>query len=206
MRQIKLPPRLSYNNLFNKIETGDVLAYSGRGTFSTIIKTITRSAVSHVSIITANKKDLNIFTIAEAIGKGVTQNSLWYDINLYKGEIWWLPLSRRSKKILNKKKLQEFIESMIGKKYDMEQAIKSVFDFHGKLGDQNKEDFKALFCSELVAGAEKAGGVLKTVNASEVTPIDLCRFNIFQKNYFQIKGKARAIRGFNSVSPLNWGF
>jgi len=61
------------------------------------------------------------------------------------------------------------------------------------------------FCSELVAaGLEKAGTVGK-VNASEVTPIDLCRWNIYANTYFQLKGQAdKQISCCNTLDPVDW--
>jgi hypothetical protein len=53
-------------------------------------------------------------------------------------------------------------------------------------------------------GVETAG-VVSGVNASEVTPVDICRFNIFKKRYVQLKGKGRVIGGFNSLKADNWG-
>ena len=39
----------------------------------------------------------------------------------------------------------------------------------------------------MAAGLEKAGSVGK-VNSAEVTPIDLCRWQIYQDKYYQLKG------------------
>ena len=70
---------------------------------------------------------------------------------------------------------------------------------------ENQEDFENFFCSELVTKALVDGGALAGVNASGVTPIDLCRFNLYEKEYVQFKGKERTrIRGFNSVNPSKW--
>lgn len=69
----------------------------------------------------------------------------------------------------------------------------------------NIEDFSTFFCSELVAAGLEAGGAIKSINASEVTPIDLCMFSLYQPDYYQIKGKISEIRGFNSIDPEGWG-
>ena len=69
----------------------------------------------------------------------------------------------------------------------------------------NEEDLENFFCSELVAAGLEAGRVLDTINASEVTPIDLCRFNIYQDEYFQFRGEELTrIRGFNSMDSTRW--
>jgi hypothetical protein len=97
------------------------------------------------------------------------------------------------------------------KPYDMPQAIKSSLDvldnlpfgLHGP--GYNSEDFSKFFCSELVAaGLEKANAV-GSVNASEVTPIDLCQWKIYEKKYYQLKGDtSRRITRFNTLSPSVW--
>jgi hypothetical protein len=67
------------------------------------------------------------------------------------------------------------------------------------------EDFAMFFCSELVAGALEACGAITYLNASEVTPIDLCTFSIFEQDYCQLKGEPEPIEGYISVSPEGWG-
>jgi hypothetical protein len=70
----------------------------------------------------------------------------------------------------------------------------------------NREDFSKFFCSELVAAAFERAGVTKVpINASEVTPIDLCRWRIYQGSYYQLKGDpSKRISRFNTASPSDW--
>lgn len=97
------------------------------------------------------------------------------------------------------------------KKYDTPQAVKSAldaFDTVPLLGKTtyNVEDFSKFFCSELAAAALEIGGVIARINASEVTPIDLCMFSIFGRDYYQIKGiKKKEIKGFNTIDPNGFG-
>lgn len=69
----------------------------------------------------------------------------------------------------------------------------------------SEEDFSDLFCSEMVAAGLEAGGVIVSLNCSEVTPFDLFRFAIFQGTYYQIKGIRTVVEGFNTVNPEGWG-
>ena len=69
----------------------------------------------------------------------------------------------------------------------------------------NKEDLTKLFCSELIAAGLRAGGAIKNINPSEVTPMDICQFNIYKDSYYQILGKKKAIPQFNTKSPEGWG-
>ena len=69
----------------------------------------------------------------------------------------------------------------------------------------NQEGFSNWFCLELITEGLETAGVISGVNASEVTPVDICRFNILNKRYVQIKGDRRLMSGFNSLKPDNWG-
>lgn len=69
----------------------------------------------------------------------------------------------------------------------------------------NEEDFRHFFCSEFVTGVLEVSGVIPGINASVVTPIDLCRFNLYEEKYTQFKGEeATRIRGFNCVDTSRW--
>jgi hypothetical protein len=92
----------------------------------------------------------------------------------------------------------------------MPQAIKSALDALDKVPlvgnlTHNAEDFSRFFCSELVAAALEAAGAISHINASEVTPIDLCSFALFENDYYQLKGNRKEIRGYNATSPTGWG-
>jgi hypothetical protein len=96
------------------------------------------------------------------------------------------------------------------KVYDLPQALRAGVDIYDRLPflnhlTSNTEDFTKFFCSELVAAALEEGGCLPRINASEVTPIGLCMFNIYDADYHQIKGDAKSIKGFNSLDPADWG-
>jgi hypothetical protein len=70
---------------------------------------------------------------------------------------------------------------------------------------RSEEDFSRFFCSELVAAGLEAGGAIQSLNASEVTPVDLCMFSIYEERYYQLKGGRKLIEGFNSLDPEGWG-
>jgi len=60
-----------------------------------------------------------------------------------------------------------------------------AFGGHGPV--YNEEGFSKFFCSELVSAGLEAAGAVGSVNASEVPPIDLCRWNIYEESYYQIE-------------------
>ncbi len=69
----------------------------------------------------------------------------------------------------------------------------------------NREGFNRFFCSELVAAGLEMAGVTGPVNASEVPPIDLCRWNIYDPTYYQLKGdRSKAISRYNTLDPAAW--
>jgi len=128
----------------------------------------------------------------------------------YGGEIWWLPLSAKIRKKLVVKEFYDFLLHQEHKKYDMPQAVKSALDAFDNMPligslTHNVEDFSRFFCSELVAAGLEAGKAILSLNASEVTPIDLCRFSIYEEHYHQLKGRARNINGYSTLPPDGWG-
>ena len=198
--------QIKYSEARSRMKPGDVIAFGGKGYFSEIIKFATFSDVSHVGVILQTKipeDDTERFfnQIIESASlngfNGVNISRFSDRLDDYDGEMWWLPLNeqlRREK--FNQKEFFNFLFDKAEKRveYDMPQAIKSAIDTLDELPfgmrgpGYNREDFSKFFCSELVAaGLEKAGS-LGEVNTAEVTPIDLCRWNIYHDKYYQLKG------------------
>ena len=210
-----------YENVRKKMKAGDVIAFGGKGNFSEIIKWATRSTVSHVGVILQSKLILDnqpqagfFNQIIESTSlngfSGVTISRLSDRLYSYKGEIWWLPLSAKTRKKLDNKNFYNFLLHQDRKEYDMPQAVKSALDALDEIPiignlTHNVEDFSRFFCSELVAAGLEAGGAIASLNSAEVTPVDLFRFNIYAADYYQIKGRARNINGYNTLPPEGWG-
>ena len=213
--------RSTYQIVRKKMNPGDIIAFGGKGNFSEIIKWATRSTVSHVGIILQSKlligdrpQDGFFNQIIESTSlndfSGVTISRLSDRIDTYDGKIWWLPLSQASRDRLDFKKFYDFLLHQERKVYDMPQAVKSALDLFDETpligrSTHNLEDFSKFFCSELAAAGLEAGGVIDYLNASEVTPIDLCRFKVYADEYTQIKGREKHIKGFNTLDPNGWG-
>ena len=235
-----------YHHIREHMQPGDIIAFGGNSLFSRWTKLTTRSAVTHVAIVTHTKPTHTKPTHTKAThtkathtkakhtmphdqersqyynqvmeatsfkGKrGVMTNRLSERVASYDGDIWWLPLSNASRSIFeqNKHKFFNFMCEQEGKPYDILQLFGSAVDAldeHPLFSSisYNNEDFSSWFCSELIAEGLKTAGVVTGVNSSEVTPVDICRFNIFKKRYVQLKGEGRVIAGFNSLVPDNWG-
>lgn len=204
--------KANYNDIRAKVGTGDIIAFSGCGYFSELIRVATRSAVSHVGLVISvtpqgSSNDFNL--LAESIFKeGVRMINLSQKLKSDDLAVWWLPLSNSSREHLNINTMTEWLLRNEHKPYDMEQVMQSAVDDNDRSpirSTYNIEDFSQFFCSELISGALEAGGLIKSINASEVTPADLCMFNLYANDYFQLKGKDCAIGGFNSISPEGWG-
>lgn len=215
--------QISYDQARELMQPGDVIAFGGKGNFSEIIKFATFSSVSHVGVILRTKipddtKKRFFNQIIESTSlngfNGVSVNRFSDRLESYEGELWWLPLNKKIRKnSFDQEKFFNFLfnQAKERKPYDMPQAIKSAVDALDKLPldlhgpTYNREDFSKFFCSELVSAGLEIAGAVGSVNASEVTPIDLCRWKIYDDNYYQLKGESsKRISRFNTASPSDW--
>ncbi len=215
--------RMEYSEARSMMKPGDVIAFGGKGHFSELIKFATRADVSHVGVIlqtrVADDDSGRVFNqIIESTSlhnfNGVIISRLSDRLSTYDGEIWWLPLNAG----LRQEKFDSvsfynflFNQAKARKGYDVPQALKSAVDaldelpfgLHGP--GYNREDFNRFFCSELVAAGLEKAGTVGTVNASEVTPIDLCRWKIYDGTYYQLKGDLdKPISRYNTLDPAAW--
>jgi len=212
---------VEYSEVRSRMKPGDIIAFAGTSDFSELIKWMTRSSVSHIGILLQSKLLIGdtpqegffnqIIESATINGfSGVSINRLSDRIHAYDGQVWWLPLSDEARERLNEQAFYNFLLHQEKKEYDLPQALCSAGDqleripLLGKI-THNVEDFTRFFCSELAAAGLEQGGVIDNINASEVTPVDMCRFNIYQRDYYQIKGLPRKISGYNSLDPTGWG-
>lgn len=210
-----------YQDARPQMKAGDMIAFSGKGNFSEIIKWATRASVSHVGVILqsnlliAGEPQAGMFNqIIESTSlngfSGVSISRLSDRLDTYDGEIWWLPLRQTIWNEMDKTKFYNFLIHQERKEYDMPQAVKSALDALDQVpvlgrATKNIEDFSRFFCSELVTAGLEAAGAISHINASEVTPIDLCHFSLFENNYYQLKGDRKEIRGYNALDPTGWG-
>ena len=192
---------VEYNSVRSHLRAGDVIAFGGKGFFSSVIKVATNHPCSHVGIVFTtvpspkSGEQLNLIIESTSLdgGKaGVQVSRLSERITNYNGNVWWLPLSDNTRAKLDEDKFFDFLIKQKGKAYDLPQAIGSAED----LVICNKEDFSKLFCSELVIAALEKGGVLEDVNASEYTPGDVCMENLYAF-YSQFTGKITSLPDFN---------
>lgn len=203
--------QLDYKSVRSLMRPGDIIAFSGRGIISSIIRYMTgfhnkNADVSHIGIILKTKrvntkKKGYIVQVVESTSldgfTGVVTNRLSRRIKEYCGNVWWLPLRDEVRAKLNEDKFFDFLIEQEGKPYDKWQAIKCGLDFLPFVN--NRENMESFFCSELVAESLDRSGCIPHVNASKVNPIDICRWDIYKPEYYQLTGDECKIRGYNTV-------
>ncbi|WP_390617858.1 hypothetical protein [Maricurvus nonylphenolicus] len=215
--------RISYQDARPQMKPGDVIAFAGRSSLSKIIRMVTMSNITHVGTILKSQvgpMELNqIVESTEVNGFcGVNISRFSDRLDAYDGEVFWLPV--RKDLPFDADKFFTFLFDKAEKKHkwDALQALKSGFDFLDDIPGfdiftKNKEDMSKIYCSELVAAGFEAAGSIPNINCSEVTPIELCRWNIFEDNYYVLNESVAdgtpdedlTISRFNSAAPDAWG-
>ena len=176
-----------YAELRPHLQTGDVVAFGGTSFVSHVIKRATNSEVSHVGMVARfcpyNMPSIDFMALLESTTlmagrSGVFASALSERLRSFDGPVWILSLSDEARARSHNKpeSVGAFVLRCLGLGYDKLQAVLSA----GKL---NREDDNLFFCSELIARAFEECGVLGEMNASNVTPADLCALPIFSACY-----------------------
>jgi hypothetical protein len=130
----------------------------------------------------------------------------------YQGSVWWLPIAAaRRRDHLREDDLRAFVDETDGRPFDLSGGVavvvKGLFErvidltIDPVVRASTKRELELYFCSELVAEALEAAAVIDPVDGSEASPSDVCRWNIYGPDYFQLKGPSREITGYNSLPP-----
>ena len=208
----------NYDEVRHLMKPGDVIAFGGKTHFSNIIKAFTLSPVSHIAVvlhtkIVADDEDRYFNQLIESTsldgfsGVQITRASTRVK---YDGEVWWMPLSDEIRSRFNEKAFFTFLLRQEGHEYDIAQTFNAAVDGLDSLPfgidgpTWNEEDYSKFFCSELVAAGLEKSGAIGRVNASEVTPIDLCRWKIYQNDYYQLNGAPKTLSRYNTANPTDW--
>ena len=187
---------------------GDIIAFAGEGGFSSIIQGWTEYPVSHVGIILERSGPYNLIMESTSLnGKsGVCINRMSDRVRNYEGKVWHLPLSSEVRKNLDLDKFWAFLHAQDGEPYDTWGAVKSALDWLDGTGlTYNREDYAALFCSELATAGLDAGDAITDINCSEVHPRNLVEFALYFGQYYQLKGEWTELPGYNTVDPEGFG-
>ena len=208
----------NYEQIKTAMQPGDVIAFAGIDGISGWIKSVTNGPVSHVGVVLSPTSDRVSDVspqIIEARGElderfGVKVRGLGGYMDNFAGTIWWLPLDEAVRARLDVERFKAFLLEKQNLPFDIPQAIGAASDDLDQIPivgnfTRNPEDFSAFFCSELVTAGLEAGGLIRSINCSEVTPLDLVQFAIYQGTYYQLKGPKTPIPGYNTVDPEGWG-
>lgn len=200
-----------YPQLWTQMRPGDVIAF-GSGGFR--INPIGRSVeigscsnVAHVAVVERVLGDGDVTLIeSTAIGRpGVKRSFLSERLLQHRGDVWWLPLCDAVRGSFQIERFRTFLDDQHGKSYDLAQAIAAGIDWLDRAQrfawiTRTTENLDRLFCSELIAAAFVYSGVIPPINASEVTPIDLCRFAIYAQQCFPLKANDETPCGYNTIA------
>lgn len=212
-------------DVLESIQPGDVLAFGGIDLRSKAAGFFTRSNVTHVAAAVqrrvacdAPKYELEIIEwVFNKNGySGVRTVNAQNLIAGFQGKVWWLPLGTRQRNKVreNLDKYNDWMLHQVGRPFDFKkeaEAVLTKFD-DTPLADclfKDEADLGRLFSAELIATGLDLCGAILTANAAEVTPIDLCTFNIFADYYVLIHDTdpsvSERINGFNTVNETSWG-
>lgn len=165
---------------------GDLIAFSGANPTSDFINLVTwgipRFSASHVGIVgeyhgqkllfeSTGLTNLPCVITGQRIA-GVQAQYLDTRVASYVGKAWHYPLYRPLYEA-EAARLNDFLISKIGTKYDTIGAFRSKFALTSLL---HENDFRELFCSEYAAAALADVGLLQTANSSSWNPNHLFRY------------------------------
>ncbi|HLO03437.1 MAG TPA: hypothetical protein VK191_10030 [Symbiobacteriaceae bacterium] len=178
--------RASFDEVKDEIRPGDLFAFGGYDADSRLIQLVGRAPISHTALAWQTGPDGPV--LMEAVGVGVRRAPIKSRVEGYNGDVWWIPMSEEARTYLDLPALQQFLAEQEGKEFDVTQMLPAAIDLLDGGATKAREDLTRLFCSELVTGGLRAGGVLN-LNPSETTPRDLVRQGIWAPYYVQLKGR-----------------
>ncbi len=191
-----------YEQYRPQMKNGDVIAFSGRGLLSNIIKLGTLSPYSHVGIVLNvemsggfGQSVLMIESTAQVelrdadnkeVLKGVQIHWLSKRLEMYEGKVWWVPLKDPLPPD-GLAKMQTWMRETHNQKvgFDEAQMWWAGLDLFDRFGLENEPDFSLFFCSEFVTKSlQEAGVIAPEINPSEQTPKDVVNFPILGQPVF----------------------
>lgn len=196
---------------------GYLLAFRGKGFVSKMIM-IASPGVSHAETIAFNPETIALQAFS-AIEKGTRFEDVERVILDAKGTVYYMKLRQE---VIDRMDMDRFIgavASLMNKPYDFLHMIGvGIDDWHVNLLRfvpkmpqwvikalrsvfRNSPTMQKVVCSGVYAWAMQQALDLD-INPSEQTPLDLCRWDIFEPEYIVLKGKDKGIKGFNTVKVL----
>lgn len=176
-----------YADIRDKLQTGDLVFFSGSGLFSNTIKVITGSKWSHVGMV-VRIQDIDSVLLWESttlgntpdvhsgeLMQGVQLVTLSDKIKRYNGDVAF--------RLLHFERTYKAKQALMDMRYELrhrpyeQSAMELINSAVDVLGFDNQEDFSSCFCSEIVAEALQRMGVLENqIAANEFTVVDLANY------------------------------
>jgi len=203
--------RERYEEHKDEMRVGDVIACGGHGLLSQLIKTTSRSPVSHACMVSSEAQGGSGPLVLEATrsdgdlaGKqGVGEDPLEHFLQEYDGDVWWLRLKvgqERRPPEFEREAFDRFVDQVIGTPFDdidgALSVVRDVFDNMLQITDRSLfPDTDRFFCSELVVYALQVAGVVDpNIDSSIMSPKDLCGFSIYGSPAVALKDDAKLER------------
>lgn len=164
----------TYLSIRGEIHTGDLLACSGKGVISWMIKRRTSSVFSHVGLL-VRLEELGIervFLLHSTAKTGVVLLPVSRYLPAYKGSAYWVPMNHALCAKQNPTYRADLLKSAftnLGREYDARGVLKFAFP----MIRQAKESY---YCSELASQAYKDAGL---INVQGISPGRMVTLGIF---------------------------
>eukprot|EP00761_Pharyngomonas_kirbyi_P012017 gb/GECH01012044.1/.p1 GENE.gb/GECH01012044.1/~~gb/GECH01012044.1/.p1 ORF type:complete len:355 (+),score=83.10 gb/GECH01012044.1/:1-1065(+) len=183
---------------------GDMVTFAGTTIFSDIVRQVTHSPLSHCALVFGFDEHSGEPLICEANGKHWIVRTVPLSVvfrDRADNPMHILHLSQKQRDKFRKDDFLAWCKKQEGKKWDLWGTASAAWQpFRGE------EDLSTLFCSELVAAAYREAGLIEHINATSATPIDCCRWKLWEPYYYQLKGeKDLHLSGYNSINPEYFG-
>ncbi len=202
--------KVRYKKVRSELRPGDVIGFNGRGPVSWLIRK-GAGIPTHLALVVTpldsthqQRVQLIESTSLSLPGKkrfiGVQRTYLSDRLMTYKGEIWWFPLSKWAKALINGCVMEDVLDRYEGVKYDFWQAFREGWSKVLPRLFPVSESANHVYCSELVAFVFKELGILpEKLNPSCISPAELVSLGIFSGTYYQLKGKSKQIPRYNTL-------
>jgi len=201
---------LDYRVARERMQTGDVMAFAGRGRLSRLISWSTSSPVTHVGMIVITLVDVGgtgLHRVVQMVDstsldgrRGVGLGLVSQRLREYEGTVWWLPLGADVRAQLDVVAVLRWLRDHEMARYDRWQAVRAGIGDLVPVPQIVRRSYRRLYCSEMVAAPLQAGGALQGVHASRETPAELCRRRAYDADYYLLAGPTAMIPGYNTVA------
>jgi len=201
-------------------QIGEMLSFNTKGFVSWLIRLFS-PGVNHIETFAFNPETGNIECIS-ARADGVTFKPVEEVVKNAKGTVYYHKLSKEAHDTIDFEKVNQCAIELDGASYDFLHLIGvGIDDVHidwlkvfPKVPDWVIKALKTAFTNQPTKRAVVCSGVfnwlvvnygfgLSTIdyNPSEVTPLEVCRYKIFQ-DYQVLKGDDKGIRDYNTVKII----